>query len=100
MIKYPNDINLWPTVKVYGCDFRNELLDMAQTITRLELWEWMKNYTPLENKGFMFMSESEKDMISNGLKSNQHSGATFAHCMRCMEFIAKEGFDKFKSHYE
>ena len=41
-MNYPNDTNEWRLIKVYGVDFRPDLLDMAQTITRLNLWDWMK----------------------------------------------------------
>ena len=97
---YPQNINLWPKVTVYGCDFRSNLLDMADTITRLELWEWLKNYTPDEGSGFMYSRHTNITKISNGLENNDHSGATFAYCLRCMESIAKNGFDGFKSKFQ
>ena len=73
MSSFPRDYNLWPRVEVYGADFRSCLLDMATTITK----------------------------ISNGLQDNSHSGVTFSYCMRCMEYIAKNGFTAFhKLHSE
>jgi len=43
----------------------------------------------------MFCDESNVTKISNGLQDNSHSGATFGYCMRCMEYIAKNGFPAF-----
>lgn len=95
MSTFPKDYNLWPRIEVYGADFRSCLLDMATTISKLELWDWLKNYSPPENKGFMFCGESNVTKISNSLQDNSHSGATFGYCMRCMEYIAKNGFPAF-----
>ena len=89
---YPDDINSWRLIKVYGTDFRPELLDMAQTITRLGLWDWFKNENPPNNQGYMFWSHPNVNKISSGLKNDPHSGATFAYCMRQMQRISQEGF--------
>ena len=89
---YPRDINSWRLIKVYGTDFRPELLDMAQTITRLGLWDWFKNEKPPDNQGYMFWGHPNINLISSSLKNNQHSGATFGYCMRQMQRIAEEGF--------
>ena len=89
---YPHDINSWRLIKVYGTDFRPELLDMAQTITRLGLWDWFKNEKPPDNQGYMFWGHPNINLISSSLKNNQHSGATFGYCMRQMQRIAEEGF--------
>ena len=91
-MNYPTDINEWRLIKVYGVDFRPDLLDMAQTITRLNLWDWMKNSDPPETQGYMWWQHRNVESISSGLKNNQHSGATFGYCMRQMQRIAKEGF--------
>ena len=40
-----------------------------------------------------------KNKISDGLKNNQHSGATFAYCMRQMQAIANKGFYKWKQDW-
>ena len=95
MITYPIDYKLWPYVEVYGTDFRSCLLDMATTISKLELWDWLKNYNPPEDEGFTYSNDPNISKISNGLQNNSHSGATFGYCMRCMEYIAKNGFPAF-----
>ena len=87
-------IEKWNIVKVYDTDFRPELIEMYKTITNLELWGWMKNENPPSNQGYMFWGHPNVDRISNGLSNNPHSGATFGYCMRCMQSIAKNGFDK------
>ena len=97
---YPKDINDWPCVKVYGTDFRRCLLNAANAITNYELWDWLKNYNPEEGKGFMFSSDQNINLIGNALDSDGHSGATFAYTMRCMETIAKDGFESFSSKFE
>lgn len=95
-VKYPSDINDWPKIRVYGNDFRQTLLNMANSINRSELWDWLKNYSPNSNEGFMFSNEPNINTISNLVESDGHSGATFAYAMRCMECIAKNEFEYFK----
>lgn len=91
--------NEWPLVKVYGSDFRSDLKDMADTVTRLELWEWFRTESPPEGQGYMFWGHDNVNKISSGLDDNRHSGATFGYAMRCMQCIAKNGFDKWKSGF-
>ena len=92
---YPQNTNEWRLVKVYGMDFRSNLLDMAQTTTRLNLWNWFKNESPPDNDGYMFWGHENVNKISDGLEKNDHSGATFGYCMRQMQFIAKNGFEEY-----
>ena len=93
-MNYPDNINDWRYIDVYGKDFRPCLLDMAQTTTRLGLWDWFKNKNPPEGEGYMFWGDANVENISNGLADNSHSGATFGYCMRQMQAIAKLGFNK------
>ena len=87
------DYQNWKPVQVYGCDFRPSLKDMADTVDRLELWDWFKNESPPEDCGYTYWKHENIDKISNGLDNNDHSGATFGYAMRCMQAIAKQGFD-------
>ena len=57
--KYPLEVNGWPQVTVYGSDFRISLLNMANFITERELWNWMKEYSPKSDEGFMFSCSKE-----------------------------------------
>mgnify|MGYP003685492397 CR=1 FL=1 len=97
-IRYPNNANKWPLVKVYGLDFRTNLLDMAKTTTRLKLWNWFKNESPPKNEGYQFWDDENINKISDGLENNNHSGATFGYCMRQIQFIAKNGFDEYNKY--
>jgi hypothetical protein len=70
------------------------LEDGYNTISTLELWDWMKTYEPEEGKGFMFSSHENITKIGSAMKTG-HSGASYAWTMRIMESIAKNGWDKF-----
>lgn len=94
-MNYPSNIDGWPLIKVYDKDFRPCLLNMANSISELKLWSWLKNYYPDKDKGFLFSSHENISLISSKVDSDGHSGATLAYCFRCMEIIAKQGFDKF-----
>lgn len=94
---YPLDFKQWKKTKVYGMDFREDLLDMAQTTTRLGLWGWFKTDNPPENTGYMYWEHENVNKISDGLTCNYHSGATFSHAMRIIQYIAKNGFEKWNN---
>ena len=91
------DYTQWKEVNVYGSDFRPLLKEMADTVDRLELWDWFKNEDPPEDRGYMYWGHENIGKISKGLPSNPHSGATFGYAMRCMQAIAKQGFDHWNS---
>ena len=97
-IIYPQNTNEWRLVEVYGQDFRSNLLDMAQTATRLNLWNWFKNESPPQGEGYQFWDHENINKVSGGLKNNNHSGATFGYCMRQMQFIAKNGFETWNNY--
>ena len=84
-------------IEVYGTDFRPCIKDMADTTTRLNLWKWFRDESPPENQGYMWWGHENIHKISNGLKDNPHSGATFGWCMRQMQYIAKNGFTKWNT---
>lgn len=69
-------------------------------ITQTELWDWMRSYTPPEDKGFMFATTPELDRINKKMAedpiSGNHSGSSYGSMMRSMEYIAKNGYDKYK----
>ena len=75
-----------------------------QAISRCELWNWLKNYEPDDDKGFMFTTgvpqlerlrnELAKDPVNDG-----HSGSSYAVTMRNMEYIAKNGYEAFKTRF-
>jgi len=96
-VTYPNDLSKWRYVDVYGIDFRPSLKDMADTTTNLGLWSWFKTESPPENSGYTYWGHENVNKISNNLKNNDHSGATFGYCMRQIQYIAKNGFDKWNN---
>ena len=86
-------------MKVYDFYFSSELLNIANTITKLDLWTWMKNESPPPQCGYMWWAHPNLDMISTNIPNNNHSGASFAIGMRHMEAIAKKGFTEWKRLY-
>ena len=94
------DVNGWPLIKVYGCDFRKPLKEMADTVDRLEMWHWFKNEKPPDDSGYMYWGHENINMINRCLPTNEHSGATFGFAMRCMQAIAIKGFDEWKAGYD
>ena len=71
------------------------LQDADNAITTCELWGWLKNYVPEENKGFMFSEHPNLTRINNAMKYQGHSGSSYGWTMRQMEQIAKLGWDEF-----
>jgi hypothetical protein len=75
------------------------------TISRLEKWEYLRNYVVDENKGFMWTEEPTINELMYEINHNYydggHSGGTMACTIRTMDFIAKHRFtafmDKWKS---
>jgi len=77
------------------------LKNMYDTITELNLWDWLENFTPEKDKGFMWSPAPEIGQIGHHPKvdSDGHSGASFAFCMRHMEVIAKKGWIDYYREY-
>jgi len=77
--------------------------NMHHAISQTELWEWMQCFEPEEGKGFMFSSAPELDRIQAKMAedpvSGNHSGSSYGSMMRSMQYIAKNGYDKFKTEY-
>jgi hypothetical protein len=70
------------------------LKNMYDAITAHTLWDWLENFTPEKDKGFMWSSSPEIGRIGSSpiVEADGHSGASFAFCMRHMEVIAKKGW--------
>jgi hypothetical protein len=73
-------------------------------ISLCELWNWLRMYEPLPNKGFMWSKTPEIDRINQQLWKDtiniNHSGSSYGVVMREMEYIAKNGYNNYKTHYE
>ena len=91
----PNKVDDWKVIKVYNTDFRVSLQNMYNSITKNELWDWMKTFKPDEGNGFMFTTHPNINIISDDVHSDGHSGTTFALAMRIMQDIAINGFSKY-----
>jgi hypothetical protein len=69
-------------------------------VNQLELWKWMKEYIPENDKGFMFSDHPYINRIMAKMESLPnppgHSGSSFAVTMRHLEYIAKHGLDEYK----
>jgi hypothetical protein len=82
-------------------EFQRACLKSAhKAISTCELWDWLRLYIPPENKGFMWSSTPELDKINQELWKDPanicHSGSSYGMVMRIMEYIAKNGYDKYK----
>lgn len=90
----------WRPITCYGMDFRPEVKDIANIVDELELWDWFKNVNPPEDKGYAWWGHENINNIYNKLVHNPHSGASFAYAMRCIQSIAKLGFDNWNGQPE
>ena len=70
-------------------------------VSQLELWDWMKNFNPKSDEGFMFTKHPNAYRIIEKMESLSnppgHSGSSFAITMRHLEYIAKNGIDKYRT---
>lgn len=67
-------------------------------ISQLELWDYMKKDT----ESYMFSDDQEVNRIYAKIEQlgyNGHSGASFGCIMRAMQYIALNGYDKYKEYY-
>ena len=67
------------------------LQDAYDAISQCELWDWMGQYNPHANEGFMFSTHPNLAKIQEKMKHNDHSGTSWAWTMRVMQAIAKAG---------
>ena len=74
------------------------LQDAYDTIRRLGLWQWFREFRPHPNEGFMFTSDINVAMIGKELKFyDSHSGASFGCTMQLVHDIAKHGWENHKN---
>jgi hypothetical protein len=67
------------------------LQDAHDAISKCELWDWMREFTPHPNEGFMFTNHPNLTRITATMGYEVHSGASWAWTLRIMEVIAKKG---------
>jgi hypothetical protein len=72
-----------------------------KAISICELWDWLRIYEPPPKYGFMFSTSIERTKIDDQMYKDPinmlHSGSSYGGIMREMEFIAKNGYNKFKN---
>ena len=94
-IDLPDGASIWPTDY-----FAKDLQLMADVVTRVQLWNWLKTESPPEDTGYMWWGHDNIRKISDGLGSNNnHSGSSFACALRNMQRIAKVGFYEWRTEY-
>jgi hypothetical protein len=67
-------------------------------ISQLELWNFMEK----DLESYMFSSDSEVTKIYAKIEElgyTGHSGGSFGCTMRSMQYIAQDGYDKFREEY-
>jgi hypothetical protein len=70
------------------CEMYN---DAYETLTRCDLWDWLREFKPHANEGFLFSNHHNLEVLRKEMKYQGHSGGSFASTMRVMESIAKVG---------
>lgn len=82
---------------------RDFLKSSHKAISLCELWDWLRIYQPPPNKGIMWSETQELDKINYQMQKDTinelHSGSSHGLIMRQMEYIAKNGYEKFKNTY-
>jgi hypothetical protein len=67
------------------------LQDAYETITRCDLWDWLREFKPHANEGFLLANHPNLEVLRKEMKYRGHSGGSFATTMRVMELIASYG---------
>jgi hypothetical protein len=76
---------------------RNLCQDADEAITKCKLWDWLKEFQPKDNEGFLFTNHENISKILNEMKyKNDHSGFSFAWTLRQMQYVAQNSFEGLK----
>jgi hypothetical protein len=82
---------------------RSMVINGYTAVSQLELWDWMKNYSPPDTEGFMWTTHPNVHKIGEKMEALPnapgHSGSSFALTMRILEFIAKHGIEEYKKRF-
>jgi len=94
------DYPISPNFEFISSENTRYMLESAyDTITKLEKWNYLREYVISENTGYMFAAEDSINELMDQINSEYqsgHSGCSMALTMRAMDFIAKNGFDSFR----
>ena len=85
-VGHPQSIDDIPEIKVYDHDFRICVLQMHRAITDLGLWSQMAHQN---------IHNSDVIWYHPYVNECDHSGATFALCLKIMQKISSIGWDAF-----
>jgi hypothetical protein len=80
----------------------NMIQSAYHTVSRLNKWDYMRRYNPSNQTGYMFDRDQTMGEITSAIDENYrggHSGVSMAITMRRIQYIAKNGFEKFKDDY-
>uniref|UniRef100_A0A6C0DI59 Uncharacterized protein n=1 Tax=viral metagenome TaxID=1070528 RepID=A0A6C0DI59_9ZZZZ len=82
---------------------RNLVINGYHAVSRCESWNFLKNFKPNNNEGFMFTDHPKVYEIGHMMESCPHppghSGCSFAWTMRQLESIAKDGYQNYKNSW-
>jgi hypothetical protein len=78
---------------IYPKEACKALRDMHTAITACDLWDWLREFKPHSNEGFMFSTHPNLSRINEKV-TYEHSGASYGMTMRIMESIAKLGWEE------
>jgi|TARA_B110000908_G_C9976990_1_gene323760 hypothetical protein len=89
---YPLNIEEWPKHMLVGTT-----KNICDAITKHNLWNWMKNESPPEDKGYSYWNHSNILLIENeeNVIADHHSGGSWACSMRGAQMIAIKGFESY-----
>jgi len=99
--KQPRSYKDWPKVALLNEDYRYKLHNLYLAITYLDLWNYIFENPPDENKGYMFTNDRNLNKIKRHflVKDCFNCRGSFAFCMRRMLHISQFGFNEFKKSY-
>jgi hypothetical protein len=73
----------------------------VEAVNKLHLWDWFRTYEPPADRGYMFDTHPNIDLMMTATDSMGHSGATFGITMRYLQTMAIDRIanpNKFKSN--
>lgn len=78
-------------VEKYGIDNMTKyyIMDGVKVINELGLWDWLREFEPEPNRGFMF-SDDETLMKINKKLSKDHSGCSYGITMRNLHRLSRD----------
>lgn len=78
---------------LYCADDCEMLIDAFQAINECDIWDWFRNYLPIEGVGFMFSAHPNLRWIEEHMKYQGHSGTSYAWTMRVLQSVAQKGWE-------